>query len=294
MNLVYIENKDFLSKIVTYLDFGNIKYTFDAFSDFDCLIISQFNKKTLELVDKSKKVIYIAYFDEYKIYSNYFKKNKKSNSYITKMKENFSKCNIIITSLPFFKKVFNSKKVIVIPYENLCIGLCKNKLFNIRKKTITIVDSNYKYLNYYFDLINNYDLNYELIGFNSNLNKKDKLLLNDLPKNLNLVKYCNERILQNYINDSQLIVFFDNIIESSNYLNICLNLKKNILLLDSELCNDFFIDNKNIYLFSLNNFEKKFNRIIKNRVCNLGVEGYNLVKENTFKKTADKFCKLLK
>ena len=169
-----------------------------------------------------------------------------------------------------------------------------NKLFNIRKKSITIIDSEYKYLNYYFDLINRSNLNYELIGFNNNLNKRDILLLNDLPKNFNLVKYCNERLLQNYINDSQLVIFFDNIIESSNYLNICLNLKKNILLLDSELCNDFFIDNKNIYLFNLSNFEKKLNRIIKNRVCNLGIEGYNLVKENSFEKIADKFCKLLK
>lgn len=294
MNLVYIENKEFLAKIVTYLDFENINYTFDVFSHFDCLIISQFNKKTLELIEKSKRVIYIAYLDEIKLYNNYLKKNKKASLYISKMKENFSKCNVVITSLPFFKKVLNCKKIMVIPYENLCVGLCKNKIFNIRKKVITIIDSNYKYLDYYFDLIHNSNLNYELIGFNSDLSKRDKSLLNDLPKNLNLIKYCNERILQNYINNSQLIIYFDNIIESSNYLNICLNLKKNILLLDSELCNDYLIDNKNIYLFSLNNFEKKFNRIIKNRVCNLGVEGYNLVKENTFKKIADKFCKLLK
>lgn len=287
MKLIFIENNDLLSKIVTYLDYSKIEYTTNINDKFDTLIIAQNNKKTLELMKKSKKVIYIAYLDELKISNNFMKKNKKCLLYKSKMNDFFSKCNVVITSLPYFKKIINAKKVVVIPLENLCIGLCKNKIFNFKKKSITIIDSNYEYINQYIDLVND-NYSFELIGYNPQ--KK----ISDLPVKLKLHKYCNERLLQNYIVNSNLIIFFDNILSSQNYLNICLNLKKNILLLNSNLCNDYFVDNKNIYLFNLDNFEKKYNKIIKNRVSNLGINGYELIKNNDFEGIADKFCKLLK
>ena len=295
MNLVYIENKDLLTKIVTYLDYSNLEYTMDMNSDFKTLIIAQNNKKSLDLIKKAKRIIYIAYLDELKISNSYLKKGKKYAVYKNKMTDFFNKCNLIITSLPSLKKIIGSKKVITIPKENLCIGICKNKIFNLRKKSIVIIDSDYKYLESFFELVNKFpNFQYELIGFNSNLTKKERSLLSDIPKNLKLYKYCNERLLQNYISNSNLVIFFDNILDSSNYLNICLNLKKNLLVLDNELCRDYLIDNKNVYLFNIDNIIKKFNRIISNRVCNLGIEGYNLVKDNNFINTADKFCKLLK
>lgn len=295
MKLVYIENKSLLTKIITYFDYGNIEYTTDINDLFDVLIIAQYNKKTASLMSKAKKIIFIDYLEEIRIKNNFTKKNRKAMIYINNMKEFFSKCNIIITSLPYIKKIINIKKTYIIPYENLCIGVCKNKFLNFKKKTITIIDSNYKYLNTYFDVFNKFpNYNYELIGYNANLNKKDRSLLIDIPKNLTLRKYCNDRLLQNYIENSFLIIFFDDILENETYLNVCLNLKKNILLLNSDLCDDYFIDNKNIYLFNLDNFIKKINKIIKNRVCNLGNEGYNLIKDNTFEKISDKFCKLLK
>ena len=247
------------------------------------------------MIKLAKKVIYIAYLDEIKISNSYLKKGKKNVAYKNKMLDFFSNCNIIVTSLPYIKKVINQKKVVVIPLENLCIGLCKNKLFNLRKKVITIIDSNYKYLDVCFDMINKFsNYQYQLIGFNPNPSNKNSFFINDIPSNLKLYKYCNERILENYLINSNLVIFFDDILESQNYLNICLNLKKNLLILNSELCYDYLIDNKNVYLFDLANFLKKYKRIINNRVCNLGIEGYNLVKDNNFEKIADKFCKLLK
>lgn len=295
MNLVYIENKDLLTKIVTYLDYGKIEYTTNINSEFKTLVIAQNNRKSLELVNKAKKVIYIAYLDEMRIANSYIKKNKKNISYKNKMVDFFYRCNIVVTSLPYLRKMIGIKKSLVIPQENLCIGLCKNKFFNLRKKVITIIDSDYKYLETCLELVNRFpNLQYELIGYGINLNKRECQLISDIPSNLKLHKYCNERLLQNYLNNSNLVIFFDNILENSNYLNICLNLRKNILLLSSELCNDYFIDNKNAYLFNTQNLIKKFNRIISNRVCNLGIEGYNLVKSNTFINLADKFCKLLK
>lgn len=295
MHLIYIENKDLLTKMVTYLDYCNLEYTTDVNSNFKTLIIAQNNKKSLELIKRAKKVIYIAYLDELKISNSYLKKGKKYSIYKNKMLDFFTKCHLIITSLPALKKIMGNKKVLTIPIENLCIGICKNKIFNLGKKVITIIDSNYKYLETCFELVNKFpNFQYELIGYNPNLNKKEKALINDVPKNLKMRKYCNERLLQNYISNSSLVIFFDNILDSFDYLNICLNLKKNLLVLDSELCRDYLIDNKNSYLFNIDNILKKFNRIISNRVCNLGIEGYNLVKDNTFINIADKFCKLLK
>lgn len=295
MYLVYIENKDLLTKIITYFDYVNILYTTDINDKYDFLIVSQNNNKTLNLMQRAKRTIYISYLDEIKIFKRFSKKNKKYDDYKNKMNTFFYKCNIIVTSLPYMKRLINHKRVYVIPFENICIGLCKNKLFNLRKKNITIIDSDYKYLDIYFKLFNEFpNFQYQLIGFSSSLNKKNKLLITDLPKNLALYKYCNDRVLQNYIDNSFLVIFFDNILESYDYLNICLFLKKNILLLNSDLCRDFLIDNKNIYLFDENSFVKKFNKIITNRVSNLGIEGFNLIKDNNFINISDKFCKILK
>ena len=295
MYLVYIENKNLLTKIITYFDYGNILYTTDINDKYDFLIIAQNNNKTLNLMQRAKRTIYISYLDEIKIFKRFSKKNKKYDDYKNKMNTFFNKCNIIVTSLPYMKRLINHKRVYVIPFENICIGLCKNKLFNLRKKNITIIDSDYKYLDIYFKLFNEFpNFQYQLIGFSSSLNKKNKLLITDLPKNLTLYKYCNDRVLQNYIDNSFLVIFFDNILESYDYLNICLFLKKNILLLNSDLCRDFLIDNKNIYLFDEKSLVKKFNKIITNRVSNLGIEGFNLIKDNNFINISDKFCKILK
>ena len=295
MRLIYIENRELLTKILTYLDYGKIEYTTDINSEFKILIIAQNNKKTQDLMKKAKKIIYIAYLDEVKLLNSYLKNAKKYAIYKHKMNDFFECCNIIITSVPYLKKVINQKKVVLIPLENLCIGLCKNKLFNLKRKAITIIDSNYKYLDIIFDLINKFpNYQYQLIGFNANLSKKNMLLINDVPNNLKLYKYYNERVLQNYLSNSNLVIFFDDIVESRNYLNICLNLKKNLLLLNSKVCTDYLIDNKNVYLFELDNLLKKYKRIITNRVCNLGMEGFNLVKDNNFSNIADKFCKLIK
>ena len=41
MYLVYIENKDLLTKIITYFDYVNILYTTDINDKYDFLIVSQ-------------------------------------------------------------------------------------------------------------------------------------------------------------------------------------------------------------------------------------------------------------
>ena len=86
MYLVYIENKDLLTKIITYFDYVNILYTTDINDKYDFLIVSQNNNKTLNLMQKAKKAIYISYVDEIKIFKRFSKKNKKYDDYKNKMK----------------------------------------------------------------------------------------------------------------------------------------------------------------------------------------------------------------
>ena len=76
MYLVYIENKNLLTKIITYFDYGNILYTTDINDKYDFLIIAQNNNKTLNLMQRSKKTIYISYLDEIKIFKRFSKKIK--------------------------------------------------------------------------------------------------------------------------------------------------------------------------------------------------------------------------
>ena len=54
----------------------NILYTTDINDKYDFLIVSQNNNKTLNLMQKAKKAIYISYVDEIKIFINYIKKHR--------------------------------------------------------------------------------------------------------------------------------------------------------------------------------------------------------------------------
>ena len=65
------------------------------------------------------------------------------------------------------------------------------------------------------------------------------------------------------------------------------------MLLDSDLYNNYFINNKNIYLFG-DNYNKVLDKIISNRVSNLGDASYNLVVDNDIKHLSDKLCQVLK
>lgn len=284
--LIYIENKDLLSLIVSYLDYKKVCYFTDVNSGFDILVIAQYSSKTLNLVKKAKKVIFISYLVEEKIYNNYLKCNELV-SFI-------NKCDVVISSLPFFKSLFSVKKFVFIPRKNLCVSKCKKNIFKSKKKVITIIDSDYKYLNIIDNIVsNNFGIAFNLIGFNCNLSYKNKKILDSLSNSINLIKYFNVNNFNELINDSFLIIFFDDILSSFDYLNICICMKKNIMLLDSDLYNNYFINNKNIYLFG-DNYNKVLDKIISNRVSNLGDASYNLVVDNDIKHLSDKLCQVLK
>jgi hypothetical protein len=287
MLLVYIENKDLMSQIITYLDIGKVSYTTNTKEPFTSIIIAQTNKKTNKLISNCNRIIYIAYEDEYKMYI--------SESYRNHMLNFFTKCTLVVTSIPYFNNIISNNEII--NKENICIGKCKNKFFSFKKESIAIIDLSYKYITKTLNIIRkNEKENFLLIGYESEekLTKEKIKALKDLPKNVKLIKYTNSRIIQNQIENSAHIIFLENILKADEYLNVCLNMKKNIILLDSPLCEKYLIDNKNAYLVNTNNLNKVLNKVLLGRVSKLGSEAYELVINGTAKEISDKLCKLVK
>lgn len=92
--LVYIENKNNLAEILTYLDIADIKYTTDI-SKYKTVLITDINNKILKII-KNKKVFLLTNYIE----------NKEIDKLL-----NIDNIKII-TSLPLLK---NNKNVIFIP-----------------------------------------------------------------------------------------------------------------------------------------------------------------------------------
>lgn len=63
--LIYIEDNELSSKIISYLDYINKEYTLDINSKYEYVLIADINKKSIE-ISKNKKVILITYLFEKK------------------------------------------------------------------------------------------------------------------------------------------------------------------------------------------------------------------------------------
>ena len=124
MVFVYIENKKILSKIITYLEKSQILFTTDFNVDYDTVLIAEINKRTLKLVENSyllkKKIVFLSHLEEDKILYNYNLNNKQSIEYRSRLYNFLNMCDLIIVSLPYFKKILNKKikrNIIVIERE---------------------------------------------------------------------------------------------------------------------------------------------------------------------------------
>ena len=289
MLLVYIENKELLSQIVSYLDNTNINYTTDINDNYDRILIAESNSKIKNIIDKSnKKIVFITYLLEKDILNN------KINSNLIKI---LNSCYLIITSLPSIKNILSEKvncKIVIIEKELPIICFSKsNDIYNKyninkRKKKITILDSNYNNINKVKDIAIKYPkYNFIYVGYNSKKN------ITNLPKNISLVKYYNIYILSDLFKISYLIVSFDTI--DIDYLNIILLLKKQFIIKQSKLYEDYLINSKNAYIF--NDYDDlliRLNKIFNNRVANLVENGYSLIKNNTFDEIVKKLDYYLK
>lgn len=301
MLLVYIENYSLLTKIIGYLDEAKIRFTTDIKEYHNChsMLIQTSTSKGINLINmmKNKKIIYLLYDEELKIYKNIKKYNQNSLTYKSKLYNKLNCCSSIITSHIYFKNILKGKykgKFYIIPYENKEI-ITKNSLLKLykiyklnKKKTIiTIIDKDYKLVNFIYDYANKYNnINIVYIGYKQEeyLNKNEQEKLNSMPKNI-IKKYCtNPKDFEEIIRLSKVVIFNDNILEYFDYLNIIILLNKQLIIKNSDLCDKYFINSKNCYLY--NNDEelsKKLEKYLKGDIGNLTYNTSKLIENNNYK-----------
>lgn len=295
MVFVYIENKKFLSKIITYLENANVLFTTDFNNDYDIVLVAEINKRTMKLVKNSyllkKKVIFISHLEENKIISNYDLHNKYSIEYRSTLYNFLNMCDLIIVSLPYFKTLLNKKikrNIIVIERElepiNLKVDSNIYVRYNLskRKKKVLYLDSKYEYLSEFFQIaLANPKIEFIMLGFIPDyyLSEHKKHLLMNIPSNVKSIKYYNDSSLIELLKVINSFIYVDKVVDI-NLIYKTLFLKKNIIVKENKIFDHHLIDNKNIYLFDKNNLVKKVCKLLDGSIANLTLDGYDLVKNN--------------
>ncbi len=294
MILVYIENKEILTKTISYLENANINYVTDIDLEYEYILLAEVNNKILKLIEnkKNKKIIFITYLEE---------ENILNNKISEKLKKLLNKSYKIIVSLPSIKK--NLKKVtkneiVIIEHELPIISISKSNsdIYNKykisrRKKKIVLFDFDYNNIEIIYELAHQYKkINFVYVGFKPDylLKEKQKDLLNNMPKNITYIKYYNFNILCDISKISYLIISFNTI--DINYLYMILLFKKQLLIKENNKYEDYLINSKNSYIFKDNkDLLIRLNKILDNRVSNLTDNGYLLIKNNTFNEITKKY-----
>lgn len=295
MVFVYIENKKFLSKIITYLENANVLFTTDFNNDYDIVLVAEINKRTMKLVKNSyllkKKVIFISHLEENKIISNYDLHNKYSIEYRSTLYNFLNMCDLIIVSLPYFKTLLNKKikrNIIVIERElepiNLKVDSNIYVRYNLskRKKKVLYLDSKYEYLSEFFQIaLANPKIEFIMLGFIPDyyLSEHKKHLLMNIPSNVKSIKYYNDSSLIELLKVINSFIYVDKVVDI-NLIYKTLFLKKNLIVKENKIFDHHLIDNKNIYLFDKNNLVKKVCKLLDGSIANLTLDGYDLVKNN--------------
>lgn len=307
MILVYIDNLDFTKRLVYYLDNTNIKYTTDLNSDYDYVLIAELNNKVIEFAkekyQKGKKIIFLAYLEENNIALYDQKKSKISKDYFRKLNEILNITSKAFVNFEFTRKRILEKKdipIIIIPKEIPIINISKNSkdIYNKykvgrRKKKIIIVDEEYKNIEKMYVLANMYPkYNFIYIGYKPDYLLKDRYkdMLNTMPKNVVKIKYNDLNVFSDLCKISNIVIFLEDYKVKIDYIYITLLFKKQLIIKENKLFDDFFINSKNVYSFkSKEDLLLKFKKIITERVANLTDEAYLLIKDNTFDEIIKKY-----
>ncbi len=303
MVFVYIENKKFLSKIITYLEKSQILFTTDFNVDYDTVLVAEINKRTLKLVENSyllkKKIVFLSHLEEDKILYNYNLNNKQSIEYRSRLYNFLNMCDLIIVSLPYFKKILNKKikrNIIVIERE---VGIFNLKAdsniytrfeMSKRKKKVLYIDNKYEFLSEFFQIaLANPKIDFIMLGFIPDyyLSEHKKHLLMNVPSNVKSIKYYDENILIDLIKIMNTVIYTDKVVDI-NFIYKVLFLKKNLIVKENKIYDNYLIDNKNIYLFDKTNLVKKTCKLLNGDVANLTLDGYDVVKKNRFNNIVSK------
>lgn len=307
MILVYMDNIKFMRRIINYLDNTNIKYTTDLNTNYEYVLIAEINNKIItfakEQYQNGKKIILLTYLEENNIAFYYQKKSKISKDYFRRLTELLSVTSKVFVNFEFTRKVIIKKKdipVIIIPKEIPVINISKNSkdIYNKykikrRNKKIIIVDEEYKNIEKAYVLANMYPkYNFVYVGYKPDylLKERYKDMLNTMPKNVTKVKYSNLNVFSDLCKISNIIVFLEDYNINIDYIYITLLFKKQLIIKENKLFEDFFINSKNVYSFkSKEDLLLKFKKIVTERVANLTDIAYLLIKDNTFDEIIKKY-----
>lgn len=298
--LIYIENKELLTKILSYLDYNNKNYTLDINSEYEYVVIADINKKSLEIAN-GKKIILIAYLLEEKIYRVFTKNNKQNREFKNRLIRNIDSFYKVIVSLEAIKRLLLTKtstNIITINYEIPTINLTNNKyLYDTykikkRRKNILFIDFEYEGLNNIYNLSLKYPkYNFIYLGFKPyyNMTKKEKSIIDKLPDNIYKIKYYDLNIFCDVLKISDFIINESNIMLDIKYLYAIFILKKRFLTKNNILIHDL-IDSKHLYVYDdTKELMIKFSKIMEDRLANITENAYDYICDNTFTLISKKY-----
>lgn len=307
MILVYMENIDFMRKIINYLDNTNVKYTTNLNNNYDYILIAELNNKVINFAKEQyqigKKIIFLSYLEEKNISFYYQRKSKKSKDYLKKLNDILLITSKVFVHFEATRKIITENKeipVIIVPKEIPVINISKNNkdIYNKYKikrrvKKIIVVDNEYKNIEKLYVLANTYPkYNFIYFGYNPDylISKKQCDMINNLPSNVTLIKYNDLNVFSDVCKISDIVIFLEDYGINIDYVYITLLFKKQLVIKENKLFEDLFINSKNAYTFkSKEDLLLKFKKIVNNRVANLTDVAYFLIKDNTFDEIIKKY-----
>lgn len=300
MVLIIIENQELLLKLIKIFEYANIKYTTNVNDNYDFFLVAELNKRILKRIKENifmKKVIFVAYLEEFKIEKYYKSSSKKAMVYKEFLISVLKDCYMIVVSLPFFKDILSKEfkaKIKVIEKENPFL-LNPNSKRN--RNCCLIIDHNYKSIKQ-VNLIAmlHPKINFVLYGYVPNylLTIEQIKIINNLSNNVELIKYYNNSYI-NFLNMFDFVIMVDNGLVNFDNLLLLILLKRKLLVKYSYIYDNYFINSKNIYLYyNFKDLVLKANKILDNKVLNFNKEAYLLIKNNNLHKISREFYNIFK
>ncbi|MDD2519107.1 MAG: hypothetical protein PHI05_03575 [Bacilli bacterium] len=302
MILIKIDDLEFLRKMVNYFDYAKISYTTNINDDYDYLLVAEVNKKINNVVNlnvrNKKKIIFISYLEENNIYKYNQSLTKKGNIYNEYLNNILNNSCMVITSFPYYKELFKYKttgKIMLINREIPIVSI-KQK-HKINKKECLFIDYKYEHISdLYKNALKHEYVNFVLLGYMpSYLLSKTKIKkLNNMPKNVTYIKYLNQNDYLLLLQRVNLIVNCDNNINNYDSLQYIFLLKKQVIIKNVAVYDNYLINSKNAYLFNNSKeLEYRLGKLIKSEMSNLTTDTFILIKDNNFKKICAELGKLI-
>ncbi len=305
MILVYIENKSYLTKILSYLDELKLPFTTDIERKTEILVIAECSNKIKSYIQEHlfKKIIFLTELEEPQWIKYYKKQNKTGKTYHIRFRQFCNMCTHIIVTMPAFANLLKKKikrEIQILPKELPTIPMVKTNKEILQKyhisrknKCILILDTNYSHLEAISLLAHTYPkFQFFLVGYRAEylLTKKEKNLFYTLPHNVIKQKYIDFNIYSDLCYIASIVIHFYQGEMDFSYLNIPLILKRQLLIEYHFSYQDYFVNSKNAYLFqTTDELLLRFKKMVEERVANLTDNGYDLILQSTHKEILKKW-----